>query len=115
VGRTLTVISHSGAPGAVVGQQPSPEETVAPETAVDLLVAAPGSGEIYVMPDVVYRDYAEVRRFFERRGFRLGNIRFESYDGVAEGVILRQYPLAGHPVSRRDAIALVVATAETTP
>ncbi|HEX2224617.1 MAG TPA: PASTA domain-containing protein, partial [Thermoanaerobaculia bacterium] len=68
--------------------------------------------ERWVMPDLVYRDYEDVRRAFEARGFRLGSIKFERYEGVAEGVILRQYPMPGHPVTKRDSISLTVATAD---
>jgi beta-lactam-binding protein with PASTA domain len=65
------------------------------------------------MPDLVYRDYEAVRPYFEQLGFKLGNVKFERYEGVAAGVILRQFPLPGHPVSRDEAISLVVATADT--
>ena len=33
----------------------------------------------------------------------------QRYEGVREGAILRQYPLAGHPLDRRETISLVVA------
>jgi beta-lactam-binding protein with PASTA domain len=65
---------------------------------------------VFVMPDLVYQDYNRVRSFFESRGFRLGSVKFEAYEGAGDGTILRQFPLAGHPLSRRDAISLVVAT-----
>ena len=64
------------------------------------------------MPDLVYRDFEATRSFFERRNFRLGSIKFEFYEGISPGVILRQYPLPGHPLRRQDVISLVVATAE---
>jgi hypothetical protein len=67
------------------------------------------------MPDLVYRHYEEVRRFFDLRGLRLGSVRFEPYEGVASGVILRQFPLPGHPLSGRDAVSLVVASPDGTP
>ena len=57
---------------------------------------------------------ASVRGFFELRGFRLGGVKFEPYEGVAAGTVLRQFPLAGHPLTRRDAISLVVVAAEPT-
>lgn len=115
LGRTLGVFRTGAAPGAVVDQAPSPGVTVSPGAAVDAVLALAGSGPVYVMPDLVYRDYERVRRFFEVRGFRLGSVKFEPYDGVSDGTVLRQFPLAGHPLSRRDAISLVVATAQTVP
>ena len=52
------------------------------------------------MPDLVYRDYEQVRPYFEQLGFRFGSVKFERYEGVAAGVILRQFPLPGHPLTR---------------
>jgi serine/threonine-protein kinase len=105
--------SHREAPGSVLEQDPSPGDSVPPATGVDLLLAMPAQGERYVMPDLVYRNYEQVRPYFERLGFAFGNVKFERYEGVAAGVILRQFPLPGHPVAREDSISLVVATADT--
>jgi beta-lactam-binding protein with PASTA domain len=80
-------------------------------TSVDLMVALDTAGAAYVMPDLVYRRYEPIRSAFETRGFRFGNVAFEPYEGVAEGTILRQQPLPGHPLRRTDAISLVVASA----
>jgi len=115
LGRTLAVYRPGAGAGAVVGQAPAPGATVSPGAVVDAVLALAGSGPVYVMPDLVYRDYERVHGFFELRGFRLGSVKFEPYEGVAEGTVLRQFPLAGHPLTRRDAISLVVATAQTVP
>lgn len=109
LGRTVEVFSADEDPGMVVAQEPAAGETVAPGSAVDLLLARKGSAEAFVMPDLVYREYDRVRLFFESRGFRLGSVKFERYEGIRPGVILRQYPPAGHPLGRDDTIALVVA------
>jgi eukaryotic-like serine/threonine-protein kinase len=114
VGRALAVYA-TGNPGVVIEQDPPAGAAVPPATPVDLLVALPSAGERYVMPDLIYRHYDDVRPAFERQGFRLGSVKFEPYEGVNSGVILRQFPLAGHPVSHQDAISLVVATADRLP
>lgn len=110
MGRVLSIFSAGAEAGTVVEQAPAAGSAVAPTTAVDILVAHSGSVSAYVMPDLVYRDYDVVRLFFESRGFRFGSVKYEPYEGVAEGVILRQFPLAGHPIARTDAISVVVAT-----
>ena len=116
LGRILEALApHREAPGSVIEQDPDPNASVPPATGVDLLLAMAAPGERYVMPDLVYRHYDQVRPTFEARGFKLGSIKFERYEGVAAGVILRQFPLPGHPVSREDAISLVVATADGAP
>jgi len=75
----------------------------------------PAQGERFIMPDLIYRDYESVRPLFEKSGFHFGSVKFERYEGVAAGIILRQFPLPGHPVTRDDAVSLVVATADNLP
>jgi beta-lactam-binding protein with PASTA domain len=114
-GETLAIFSNAQAPGLVALQAPSPGGVAAPATAVRLYAVAERPGDTYVMPDLVYRRFEEVRDFFASQGFRLGSVKLEPYEGVGEGVVLRQFPLAGHPVERQDAIALVVAAAPELP
>ncbi|MES1211049.1 MAG: PASTA domain-containing protein, partial [Acidobacteriota bacterium] len=71
--------------------------------------------ERFIMPDLIYRDYEGVRPLFEQRGFHFGSVKFERYEGVAAGTILRQFPLPGHPVTRDEAVSVVVATADNLP
>ncbi|MCH9648499.1 MAG: PASTA domain-containing protein [Deltaproteobacteria bacterium] len=112
LGRTVGVIGNKAAAGTVVEQWPNAGKGVPPETSIDLLISRQSRGETYVMPDLVYRRYEQSRTFFQQRGFRLGSVKYEVYEGIPEGVILRQFPLAGHPLRRQDAIALVVSTLE---
>lgn len=112
LGPTLKVLSPSAAAGVVAAQDPEPGELVSPAAEVRVFLAQGGGGRRMVMPDLVYRDYEQVRRFFERAGLRLGRVTFEVYEGAREGTILRQFPLAGHPLTAADAISLVVATSE---
>jgi len=114
LGQTLSVFAAASVPGVVIGQTPEAGGTAPAGTKVDLLVALESPGSAYVMPDLVYRRYEPDRRSFERRGFRLGAVKFEPYEGIADGTILRQTPLPGHPIHRLDLISLVVA-ASTPP
>lgn len=108
-GRTLSVWSERQPSGLVTLQNPAAGARVDRETPVDLYVSIGNTAETYVMPDLIYRGYDEVKTFFERGGFRLGSVKFEAYEGIGRGVVLRQFPLPGHPVRRQDPIALVVA------
>jgi serine/threonine-protein kinase len=113
VGSILGAYSTTLATGSVVTTDPSPGTTIPPSTPVNVLVALSVPDERYLMPDLVYRDYEGLRPYFEQHGFRFGSVKYERYEGVAAGVILRQFPLPGHPLTRQDDISLVVATAET--
>ena len=92
--------------GMVVAQDPPAARR---GSGVSLLVNR-GEGESrFVMPDLINRDYGTVRRFFERQGFRFGSVKYEPYEGATPGAVLRQHPLPGHPLRKRDVISLVVA------
>jgi eukaryotic-like serine/threonine-protein kinase len=112
VGKTLIAFAAGQEPGSIADQDPDAGAMVAPATPVDVLLAGTTPGQRFVMPDLVYRQYDPVRAFFEAQHVRMGNVKFERYEGVAAGVILRQFPLPGHPLTRDDAVSLVVATAE---
>ena len=110
MGRIVNVFSLGAAPGTVVEQAPEPASLVGRGSAVGLFLSAASRADTYVMPDLAYRNFEVVRYFFERRGFRLGSVKFEPYEGIAPGTVLRQYPLPGHPLGRQDVISLVVTT-----
>jgi len=110
LGRTSGVFSATGVPGTVVDQRPGAGDQVGRAEAVELFLCLEGRAETFLMPDLVYRNFDDVRTFFERRGFRFGSVKFESYEGISPGVVLRQYPQPGHPLKRQDVISLVVAT-----
>jgi serine/threonine-protein kinase len=108
VGRTFDVYDAFGDSGVVVNQQPPPGSRVARDAPVDLFLSVGATAEVFVMPDLVRRSYDDVRAFFETRGFRIGRVSYETYDGVAAGTVLRQFPLAGHPLRRGEVISLGV-------
>jgi serine/threonine-protein kinase len=95
--------------GSVVLQKPPAGSEVGPGTPVRLFLAAEGQRQTYVMPDLIDRDYHAVRGFLELHGFRVGSVKFEPYEGVSQSLVLRQYPLPGHPLRLGEVISLVVA------
>jgi serine/threonine-protein kinase len=113
VGRLLGAFSTTLSTGSVVTSDPGAGATIPPSTPVSVLLALNVPAERFVMPDLVYRDYDRVRPYFEQRGFRFGSVKYERYEGVADGVILRQFPLPGHPLAKQDNVSLVVATTDT--
>jgi len=106
-GRTLNVYGK-GTTGTVVAQQPAGGTRVEHEAEVDLLLSLEDPDASYLMPDLVDHAYDDVRRFFESQGFRLGRVSYETYDGIAPGTVVRQFPLAGHPLHRGNVISLGV-------
>ncbi|MGZ8867257.1 MAG: PASTA domain-containing protein [Thermoanaerobaculia bacterium] len=97
---------------AVVAVDPPQGTVVAAERPVSLLIAVAPAPATFVMPDLIDRDLEQVRPRLEARGLKVSTVKFEGYPGIADGIIIRQYPLRGAPVSSRDAITFVVSKAE---
>ena len=112
IGGTFSMISRSGRDGEVIAQRPSPGSRVELGAPVDLFLSLESAGETYVMPDLVKRPAADVRRFFTRLGFEIGRVSYQAYAGVEPGTVLRQFPPAGHPLRRGEVISLTLAAAE---
>ena len=96
------------APTGIVGQNPEPETPATKGSAVEVLTNR-GMPELrFVMPDFVGQDADKVRARLETFGFRVGSARYETYEGVAPNTVLKQFPPAGYPLSRRDVVSLTV-------
>ncbi|HEY3173943.1 MAG TPA: PASTA domain-containing protein [Thermoanaerobaculia bacterium] len=92
----------------IVAQSPEPETPATKGSAVEVLTNR-GMPELrFVMPDFVGQDADRVRARLETFGFRVGSARYETYEGVAPNTVLKQFPPAGYPLSRRDVVSLTV-------
>ena len=103
-------VAYAELPGkqGTVAEEP-PKGTVVPaQTGVALLVSVAPLPPPYVMPDLIDQPLESIRMDMDRYGLHLSNVKFESYPGIADGVIIRQFPLRGAPVSGRDPITVVV-------
>jgi beta-lactam-binding protein with PASTA domain len=96
----------------IVAEDPAKDTVVAAQTPVSLLIGVPLAPRPYVMPDVIDHRLDEVRSYFAAFNLNISTVKFESYPGLPDGVIIRQYPLRGAPVSARDAITVVVTRQE---
>ena len=111
----LNTISYVGADVKGILEADPPKGTVVgPQTAVSLLVGVPPSSPQYVMPDLIDQRLDLVRPALEARGLNVSTVKYEAYPGIADGIIIRQYPLRGSPVSSRDGISVVVSRQEET-
>lgn len=92
----------------IVGEDPPRGTVVSGQTPISLLVGFTRPGPTYVMPDLIDRPLIEVRPTLEIRNLTISNVKFERYPGIADGLIIRQYPIPGYPISSRDPITVVV-------
>lgn len=107
---TVTYVA-SATPG-VLAADPPKTTVVAPQSAVALLVGVTPPPSEYVMPDLIDRSLEQVRPALEARGLHVATVKFEAYPGIADGIIIRQYPLRGAAVSTLDPISVVVSRQE---
>ena len=96
----------------IMAEDPPKGTVVAAQTEVSLLVGVPAVPLTYLMPDLIDRPLDTVRPVLEGRGLGVSNVKFESYPGIADGIIIRQFPLRGAPVSGHDPITVVVSRQE---
>jgi len=103
-------------PSGIVAQNPEAETPAGKGSAVEVLTNR-GLPEVrFVMPDFVGQDSDRVRARLETFGFRVGSSRYEAYEGVPANTVLKQFPPAGYPLSRRDVVSLTVSqSAQTIP
>jgi beta-lactam-binding protein with PASTA domain len=92
----------------ILAEEPPKGTVVAAQKEVSLLVGVPPSPPAYIMPDLIDQALDTVRPSLELRGLKVSNVKFESYPGIADGIIIRQFPLRGAPVSGHDPITVVV-------
>ena len=112
LGRTLNIYSDRQRTGTVVTQAPAAGRLVNRSTSVDLFLSLDSRRETFLMPDLVYRRFDLVEQYFQGRGIRLGSVKFEVYEGITPGTVLRQHPLPGHRLRTGDVVSMVVAAAE---
>jgi beta-lactam-binding protein with PASTA domain len=96
----------------VLAADPPKTTVVAPQSGVSLLIGVPPPPFQYVMPDLIDRPLEQVRPTLESRGLHVATVKFEAYPGIADGIIIRQYPLRGAPISTQDPISVVVSRQE---
>lgn len=96
----------------ILAADPPKNTVVAPQSSVSLLVGVTPSPQSYVMPDLIDRPLDQARPALERHGLNVATVRYEAYPGIPDGIIIRQYPLRGSPVSTRDPISVVVSRQE---
>ncbi|MCP4898108.1 MAG: PASTA domain-containing protein [bacterium] len=91
---------------SVLATDPPQGESVPPEAEVRLLVNSAPQRQLWVMPSLLSFRVETVSRFCRRHHLRLGQTHEVDYPGLPSGVVLRQYPAAGSPLSRSDIITV---------
>jgi eukaryotic-like serine/threonine-protein kinase len=109
----LTYVDQTSSRG-VMAVDPPKGTVVQAETPVSMLIAVPPAALTYVMPDLIDQSLDQIRPSLEARGLKVATVKYEAYPGIQDGIIIRQYPLRGAPVSSRDPISVVISKQEET-
>ncbi|MCZ6650283.1 MAG: PASTA domain-containing protein [Acidobacteria bacterium] len=107
LGAVARVSAADRAADRVIGQTPLPDSPIFRGDRLSLLISRGPREPVYVMPDLAGQPLERARRALGSRGLNLGTARTEA-SNAPDGTILRQFPLPGYPVSRRDPISVVV-------
>lgn len=103
----IMYVQHADLPTGVFLQEPAPGTSLLQGQSVVLIVNQ-AQDDVRIMPDLVGRPAEDVIAFFKRYGYRIGQVIYDTYVGIAPGIILRHTPDAGSVLSRQDIINLVV-------
>jgi serine/threonine-protein kinase len=106
-GARVAIDGHAGS-DQVIATGPPVTTEIPPGASVDLLVNKTPRHQLWVMPSLLSRRLGAVRDFCSDNALRLGQVHEVSYPGLSGGMVLRQYPPAGSPLSRSDIISVWV-------
>lgn len=99
-------VAGEGKSDALIASSPAVGFGATPGTEVDLLMNKSPAQGLWVMPSLISTPVSAVRRFTQTHRFRLGRVHEVEYPGLRPGLVLRQYPPAGSPLSRSDIITV---------
>jgi serine/threonine-protein kinase len=111
---SMSYVDSAPAARGVLAADPAKETVVQAQTPVSLLVGVAPPPPTYVMPDLIDQALDQIRPALEAHGLVVSTVKYEAYPGIRDGIIIRQYPLRGAPVSSRDPITVVVTRQEET-
>jgi beta-lactam-binding protein with PASTA domain len=107
-GRVSQIHSAQYAAGRIIAQFPPTEATVNQGSAVNFLVSQGSGDDRYIMPDLIEKDANAVLRRLRALDFKVAEIHPSFYPGLEPGIIIKQFPVHGYKVQKRNQIALEV-------
>jgi beta-lactam-binding protein with PASTA domain len=107
-GLVAQIHTPSAAAGKILAQSPRAGEEVGRGSAIGFLVSQGDWEEHYVMPDLIGKRADRVIARLKDLEFKIGDIRYSYYPGLGKGIIIKQSPLDGSRVQKRNLITLEV-------
>ncbi len=107
-GRVSQIHTSKYAAGRIIAQHPPLDATVGRGSAVNFLVSQGSRDDRYIMPDLIEKDANAVLRQLRALDFKVTEIHPSFYPGLEPGIIIKQFPVHGYKVQKRNQIALEV-------
>jgi serine/threonine-protein kinase len=107
-GRVAQIHTPQYAAGRIISQQPSSGDVAGRGALIDFLVSQGAWEPMYIMPDLIEKNAASVIRQLKNLGFQVAEIHYSYYPGWESGAIIKQAPVAGARILKRNQITLEV-------
>ena len=107
-GRVSQIHTSQYAAGRIIAQYPPTDTTMARGAAVNFLVSQGAWEPYFIMPDLIEKKSAAVLRRLQELDFKIAEIHPSYYPGLEPGVIIKQFPVHGYKVQKKNQIALEV-------
>jgi beta-lactam-binding protein with PASTA domain len=107
-GRVSQIHTSQHAAGRIIAQWPAAGSTADRNSAVDFLASQGAWEPRYVMPDLIERNASAVLARLKSLDFQVAEVHYSYYPGLGPGVVIKQFPVHGSRVLRRNQITLEV-------
>lgn len=107
-GRVSEIHTPQYAAGRIISQQPAAAASVNRNTAVNFLVSQGAWEEKYIMPDLIEKNFDAASKWLQVMEFKVTIDHYSYYDSRPPGIILRQSPVHGFPLFKRNLISVEV-------
>jgi hypothetical protein len=107
-GRVSQIHTSQFAAGRIIAQYPPTDTTLPRGAAVNFLVSQGAWEPYFIMPDLIERNSAAVQSRLRELDFKITEIHPSYYPGLEPGIIIKQFPVHGYKVQKKNQITLEV-------
>lgn len=107
-GRVAQIHTAQYAAGRIISQQPPSGDVVGRGAPIDFLVSQGAWEPMSIMPDLIEKNASSVIRQLKNLGFQVAEIHYSYYPGWEPGAVIKQSPVAGSRILKRNQITLEV-------
>lgn len=107
-GKLTQIHTTRFAAGRIIAQLPDPGTLAERNAQVGLLISQGDLEERYVMPDLIGLRADRVIARLKALDFKVADVHYVYYPGLASGVVVKQFPPDGHRIQRRSLVTLEV-------